>query len=246
MFSTKRLMALGCALALTGLAHAQAKPAASHGQPANPRVPTADFDVGMSPASSVPASHVTAASAATLAQASASMPASVPVPAAQPSRLSIDDIDQKIRAQVARQLSGDGGTGNSVGLNTPAPTPAPQPVRVFVAPSQPARPRAEPVKFVGAFNDATGSSVLYEFRGAYYPAHIGEKLLNGWRVANISGFLVTVNDGEGKKPRTWTEPIAGGAASAEPQDNPGPARTLNDLSGALPPPLPAPLTSNGG
>jgi hypothetical protein len=245
MFSTKRLVALGCALALTGLTHAQTKPAASHVQPVSARVPTADFDVGTSPASNGSALGVAAASAASQA-AVASMPASVPVPAAQPSKLSIDDIDQKIRAQVARQLSGDAGAANSVGLNTPAPTPAPQPVRVFVAPAQPARPRAEPVKFVGAFNDATGSSVLYEFRGAYYPAHIGEKLLNGWRVAKISGFLVTVTDGEGKKPHTWTEPIAGGAASADPQDNAGPARTLNDLSGGLPPPLPAPLISNGG
>lgn len=244
MFSTKRLMVLSCALALTGLAHGQAKPVgASHVQPANARVPMAEFDVGRSAASSAPASPVVAISAATQA-ASASMPAAVP---AQPSKLSIDDIDQKIRAQVARQLSGDGGAGAGVGLNTPAPQAIPAPVVVIKPqPQQPPRARTEPVKFVGAFNDATGSSVLYEFRGAYYPAHIGEKLLNGWRVAKISGFLVTVTDGEGKKPHTWTEPIAGGAASTDPQDNAGPARTLNDLSGALPPPLPAPLISNEG
>ncbi|BFG80953.1 hypothetical protein PTKU46_89870 [Paraburkholderia terrae] len=240
MCSTKRLMALTCAVALTGLAHAQAKPgAASHVQSVSARVPTADFDVGTSP-STAAASAVVAATAATPA-------ASMPVPAAPPSRLSIDEIDEKIRAQVARQLSGDGDAAKSIGLNTPAPAapPAP-PVRVFIPQQQPVHARAESVKFVGAFNDATGSSVLYEFRGAYYPAHVGEKLLNGWRVSKISGFLVTVTDGEGKKPRTWTEPIAGGVASADPQDNNAPARTLNDLSGALPPPLPVPLTPTTG
>lgn len=241
MCSTKRLMVLSCALALTGLAHGQAKPAgASHVQPASAHVPTADFDVGNPAGSSVAASPVVFASAAT-------QTASAPAPVTPPSKLSIDDIDQKIRAQVARQLSGDGDAGKGVGLNAPAPvTPPAPPVRVFVPQQPPARARSESVKFVGAFNDATGSSVLYEFRGAYYPAHIGEKLLNGWRVSKISGFLVTVTEGDGKKPRTWTEPISGGVASADPQDSNAPARTLNDLSGGLPPPLPAPLTSNGG
>jgi hypothetical protein len=240
MFSIKRLMALTCAVALTGVAHAQAKPAsASHVQPLSAHVPTADFDVGKSPGSTAAASAAMAASAVTQA-------ASVPVPATPPSRLSIDEIDEKIRAQVSRQLSGDGDAAKSIGLNTPAPAAPPAPaVRVFF-PQQPVRARTESVKFVGAFNDATGSSVLYEFRGAYYPAHVGEKLLNGWRVSKISGFLVTVTDGEGKKPRTWTEPIAGGVASADPQDNNAPARTLNDLSGALPPPLPVPLTPTSG
>jgi len=236
-------MVLSCALALTGLAHGQAKPAgASHVQPASAHVPTAEFDVGNSAGSSVAASPVVFASAAT-------QTASAPAPVTPPSKLSIDDIDQKIRAQVARQLSGDGDGPRSVGLNSPAPTapatPTP-PVVVFKSQPQPVRARSESVKFVGAFNDATGSSVLYEFRGAYYPAHIGEKLLNGWRVSKISGFLVTVTEGDGKKPRTWTEPISGGVASADPQDSNAPARTLNDLSGGLPPPLPAPLTSNGG
>ncbi|MEX3969885.1 hypothetical protein [Paraburkholderia caribensis] len=205
-------------------------------------MPTADFDVGNSAGSSVAASPVVFASAAT-------QTASAPAPVTPPSKLSIDDIDQKIRAQVARQLSGDGDGPRSVGLNSPAPTapatPTP-PVVVFKSQPQPVRARSESVKFVGAFNDATGSSVLYEFRGAYYPAHIGEKLLNGWRVSKISGFLVTVTEGDGKKPRTWIEPISGGVASADPQDSNAPARTLNDLSGGLPPPLPAPLTSNGG
>ncbi|BCF95130.1 hypothetical protein [Paraburkholderia largidicola] len=241
MFSINRLMALTCAVALTGVAHAQAKPAgASHVQPVSAHVPTADFDVGMSPRSTAVASAVVAASAVTPA-------ASVPAPAAPPSRLSIDEIDEKIRAQVSRQLSGDGDAAKSIGLNTPAPQAAPAPVVVIKPPApQPVRARTEAVKFVGAFNDATGSSVLYEFRGAFYPAHVGEKLLNGWRVSKISGFLVTVTDGEGKKPRTWTEPIAGGVATADPQDNNAPARTLNDLSGGLPPPLPAPLTPTGG
>jgi hypothetical protein len=241
MCSTKRLMALTCAVALAGLAHAQAKPgAASHVQPVSARVPTADFDVGTSPS--------TAAASAVMGASAAAPGASMPVPAAPPSRLSIDEIDEKIRAQVSRQLSGDGDAAKSIGVNTPAPAAPPPPaVRVFI-PQQPVRARTESVKFVGAFNDATGSSVLYEFRGAYYPAHVGEKLLNGWRVSKISGFLVTVTDDEGKKPRTWTEPIAGGVASADPQSqyNSAPARTLNDLSGALPPPLPAPLTPTGG
>ncbi len=56
----------------------------------------------------------------------------------------------------------------------------------------------------------TGSNVLYEFRGAVYPAHVGVKLLNGWTVSKVDGYLVSVSSGK----RTWTEPISGGFVPA--------------------------------
>jgi hypothetical protein len=170
------------------------------------------------------------------------------MPVAQAPRLSIDDIDQKIRRKIDRQLSGDGDGPTAIAipnLNSPAPTRAiaPAPFPSLVVRTEPVRSRAEKVKFVGAFNDMTGMSVLYEFRSAFYHAHVGTALLNGWRVSKVDGFLITVTEGSGKGARTWTEPISGGEPAPEPQES-GPApRTLTDLSGALP--LPVPLSSIG-
>ncbi|MEX3935767.1 hypothetical protein AB4Y32_28865 [Paraburkholderia phymatum] len=150
-------------------------------------------------------------------------------------RLSIDDIDQITRSKIARDLGGDGGQqGGAVALNAPAPASAPATVPVIKA--TPPSPRAEPVRFVGAFSDMSGTSVLYEFRNASYPAHVGAKLLNGWTVKRVDGFVVTVGDGK----RTWTETISGGTATTS--DNPRPfgipTRPLTDLGGPLPPAIP--------
>ena len=220
MFSTKRLTALGCAAVLaSGAVHAQARTPAAHTPPANVHVIAADIDRGV-PATAAPAPVV----------AASQLPAN-PATAA-PARLSIEDIDQITRSKIARQLTGDGGSqSGAIALNAPAPAIAPNPVPVVkvVAPRQ----RAEAVRFVGAFSDMSGPSVLYEFRGASYPAHVGTRLLNGWIVKRVDGFVVTVAEGR----QTWTETISGGKS-----DNQQPvvpmARALNDLGGPLPPSIP--------
>ncbi|TDN59094.1 hypothetical protein [Paraburkholderia sp. BL10I2N1] len=145
--------------------------------------------------------------------------------------LSLDDIDQMSRARIARQMSGE-----SAGVQGPsastmsAPQPAiaasaPMPTKVVAAPVVKA---AEPVNFVGAYADASGSYVLYSYRNAVYPARIGTKLLNGWSTKKVDGYLVTVSDGK----RSWTEPIT--SASATVSSN-SPLRSLVDLGGPLPP-----------
>jgi hypothetical protein len=98
------------------------------------------------------------------------------------------------------------------------------------------RQRAEAVRFVGAFSDMSGPSVLYEFRGASYPAHVGTKLLNGWIVKRVEGFVVTVAEGR----QTWTETISGGTSSGSDNQQPATpiARALNALGGPLPPSIP--------
>jgi hypothetical protein len=225
MFSTKRLAALGCAALLaSGAVHAQTRAPAAHAQPASVQVPAADINRGV-PATAAPAPVV-----------AASQPPANPATAApaQP-RLSIEDIDQITRSKIARQLTGDGGSqSGAIALNAPAPAIAPNPVPVVkvVAPRQ----RAEAVRFVGAFSDMSGPSVLYEFRGAFYPAHVGTKLLNGWIVKRVEGFVVTVAEGR----QTWTETISGGTSSAsDNQQSATPiARALNDLGGPLPPSIP--------
>jgi hypothetical protein len=208
----------------SGAVHAQTRTPAERTQPASVHVITVDIDRG------VPA---TAASAPVIA---ASQPSANPVTSgpAQP-RLSIEDIDQITRSKIARQLTGDGGSqSGAIALNTPAPSSAPNPAPVVkvVAPRQ----RAEAVRFVGAFSDMSGPSVLYEFRGASYPAHVGTKLLNGWIVKRVEGFVVTVAEGR----QTWTETISGGTSSGSDNQQPATpiARALNALGGPLPPSIP--------
>jgi hypothetical protein len=156
-------------------------------------------------------------------------------------RLSIDDIDQLARDKVVRQLKSGDQPASQPQAAVPAPVsppkadPAPVPVHV--------EERAEPVHFVGAFGDATGSNVLYEYRGAVYPAHVGEKLLNGWSVKKVDGYQVSVSYGK----RTWTEPITGGSPQRDPgpmSGGGGPLRSLVDLGAPLPPGLmPGPAAS---
>jgi hypothetical protein len=146
--------------------------------------------------------------------------------------LSIDDIDQLARDKVVRQLkSGDQPASQPQAavpppVSPPKADPAPVPAH--------AEERAEPVHFVGAFGDATGSNVLYEYRGAVYPAHVGAKLLNGWSVRKVDGYQVSVSYGK----RTWTEPITGGSPQRDPgpmSGGGGPLRSLVDLGAPLPP-----------
>lgn len=148
--------------------------------------------------------------------------------------LSIDDIDQITRSNIAKQLTGNGGGSglqgpSSAGMNAPQPSiaaTAPAAVKVVAAPAAKA---SEPASFVGAYSDRSGSYVLYNFRGAIYPARIGTKLLNGWDVRKVDGYLVTVAEGK----RTWTEPISGGTAQTASVNSP--VRSLLDLGGPLPP-----------
>jgi hypothetical protein len=228
MFSTKRLTAIVSALMLvTGAAQAQqTKPAAPHIQTVSVRVPSANLDMG-SPGS--PGAASPSAASQPVSQP-VSQPAAQTLPAPASPHLSIDEIDQITRSKIARQLAGDGGPqGTAVTLNTPAPSTAPAAQAIKTAPPT---PRAEPVRFVGAFSDLSGQSVLYEYRSASYPAHVGAKLLNGWTVKRVDGFVVTVADGR----RTWTETISGGTANtSDNAQQPGsPTRTLSDLGGPLP------------
>ncbi|MGF6736281.1 hypothetical protein GCT19_37850 [Paraburkholderia sp. CNPSo 3155] len=248
MFSTKRLTALASALTLvTGAAQAQqTKPVAPTLQTASVRVPSVNIDMGShAPAGAAPASGAATVSPAPREPAASSQPATEPVVQQRVSapttpHLSIDDIDQITRSKIARQLAGDSGQpGSAVTLNTPAPATAPgsAPVTRPITASA----RVEPVRFVGAFSDMSEQSVLYEYRSASYPAHVGAKLLNGWTVKRVDGFVVTVGDGK----RTWTETISGGTAttSDNPQQSGGPTRTLSDLGGPLPSSFPLSATA---
>ncbi|AOJ10106.1 hypothetical protein [Burkholderia mayonis] len=163
--------------------------------------------------------------------------------------LSIDDIDQLARANIARQLSG-GAVGNGIlppGSMTQqqpgiaassataeaAPKPLEQPVR------QP-RAHAEPVTFLGAFNDEAGAHVLYSYRDAIYPARVGATLLNGWSVKGVDGYAVTVVEGK----RAWKEPIRGSEPIRSPATNA--IRSLVDLGSPLPAGAPLPGVPLGG
>ncbi|KGD55202.1 hypothetical protein DP49_1159 [Burkholderia pseudomallei] len=165
-------------------------------------------------------------------------------------KLSIDDIDQLARANVVRSL---GGTAPGAGtlplgaMSQPQPgiaasgvaaSESPKPVE---KPMRPTRAHAEPVSFLGAFNDEAGAHVLYSYRDAIYPARVGATLLNGWSVKGVDGYAVTVAEGK----RTWKEPLRGEAPI---QMSPATAavRSLVDLSSPLPPGAPLPGFSLGG
>ncbi|MBG0880407.1 hypothetical protein H0X90_26775 [Burkholderia sp. 9775_39] len=163
--------------------------------------------------------------------------------------LSIDDIDQLARANLARQL---GGGAPSVGMLPPGAMSQSQPGIVASGvtadaqpkpvekPLRPPRAHAEPVLFLGAFNDETGAHVLYSFRDAIYPARVGATLLNGWSVKSVDGYAVTVAEGK----RTWKEPIRGAAPIQSPATNA--VRSLVDLGSPLPAGAPLPGIPLGG
>ncbi|MGU7771759.1 hypothetical protein ACV229_16510 [Burkholderia sp. MR1-5-21] len=154
------------------------------------------------------------------------------------------------RANIVRQLSGNtaapgpqtalpgadaaasGASGASGATGKPPSPPIAKPVN--------ARPSADPVTFVGAFHDETGSSVLYEYREAIYPGHVGTTLLNGWKVTGVDGFSVSVSDGK----RKWKEPIRSAAPALSPSTNA--VRSLIDLGAPLPPGGSMPAMPMGG
>ncbi len=242
MFSTKRLTAIACAWALAGAAQAQQnRPAAPGTQPVSARVPAVDIDMGSpSKAGSAVVKAPPAVSQPVASRPDASHPvAPQPVSASTTGapHLSIDDIDQITRSKIARQLAGEGGQqGGVAALNAPAPVPASAPASAPVVKVVAPSPHGEPVRFVGAFSDTSGTSVLYEYRDASYPARVGAKLLNGWTVKRVDGFVVTVAEGK----RTWTETISGGTPATvdSPRTSSLPVRSLNDLGGPLPPAIP--------
>lgn len=186
----------------------------------------------------VPASRVTdeatrtRAIAASAPAASASAAGTTVADVTGDSHLTLHDIDELARSKLTRALRGDGDTpasGAAVTLKTPVPAstaPVPSPV---VQPFVP-RERTTPVTFVGAYSDALGQHVLYQFNGAVYPARVGEKLLNGWVARRVDGLSVVVAQGK----RTWSVPMSGGA-----QESTGSTfvagSALGDLSSPLPP-----------
>ncbi|CAD6556395.1 hypothetical protein LMG28727_06088 [Paraburkholderia kirstenboschensis] len=253
MFSTKVLPALACALMVASVAvNAQPKMKATHPQAVSSNMPSADLDLSAESPGADAAAHTRVASQAAVSQSTASQTATVtPVTAApasatvpSESRLSIEDVDRIARSSIARQLAGNGNAlPGGVALNGAAPAAAPATAPAPPANSKPApvRSRAEPVRFVGAFSDVSGQSVLYEYRNASYPAHVGARLLNGWTVKRVDGFVVTVADGTGKGARTWTETISGGTPAQDVQQSGAgglAVRGLPDLSGPLPPNIP--------
>lgn len=247
MCSTKVLPALACALMIASVAvHAQPKAQTTHQHVARSQVPSADLDLSPESPAGNAAANTSVASQPAVGQSSAATPVSVaPAVASMPSepRLSIDDVDRIARSSIARQLAGNGGAlPSGVALNGVAPAaPVIAPAPAASTKPPPVRYRAEPVRFVGAFSDVSGQSVLYEYRNASYPAHVGAKLLNGWTVKRVEGFVVTVAEGTGKGARTWTETISGGNPAHDTQQSPvgGMAlRGLPDLSGPLPPSMP--------
>jgi hypothetical protein len=163
---------------------------------------------------------------------------------AQESHLTLDDIDklarQKIVDSMRKSDSSNNGMQGGVGLGSPLGAPAPVAPAAASAPAAPKfvehKPllppkRVVPATFVGAYSDMSGAYVLYDFQGATYTARQGSRLLNGWTVASVEGFTVTLVDGK----RKWTETIS------TPSDLPlaapdGPAiRAINDLGSPLPP-----------
>ncbi|KVF40311.1 hypothetical protein WJ09_26865 [Burkholderia vietnamiensis] len=166
-------------------------------------------------------------------------------------RLSIDDIDQVARANVVRQLSGGAPGSSTLSPNVGGmTTPQPGIVASAAAVSGPAKPsaksaarthaRAEPVSFLGASRDESGSYVLYLFQDAIYPARVGATLLNGWSVKAVDGYAVTVAEGK----HTWKEPIR--AAVPVPSASTNAVRSLIDLASPLPSGGPIPGTPIGG
>jgi hypothetical protein len=150
----------------------------------------------------------------------------------QSSRLSLDDVDQMSRASIVKALKGadapaSAPAASTIALAAPvaaAPLPARRPE------SQADSSRGTSVAFVGAFRDAAGQHVLYDFNGAVYPARVGEPLLNGWVARKVDGFLVTVAHGR----TTWTLPITSPTSATVRAPAGNTVNLIGDLSSPLP------------
>ncbi|MDR5763008.1 hypothetical protein [Caballeronia sp. LZ035] len=158
---------------------------------------------------------------------------------AQESHLTLDDIDKLARQKIVDSMRKSDGANNGVqggvGLGSPlsAPAPASAPAAPKFVEHKPLLPkkRVVPATFVGAYSDMSGAYVLYDFQGATYTARQGSRLLNGWTVASVKDFTVTLVDGK----RKWTETIS--APTDLPLAAPdSPAiRAISDLGSPLPP-----------
>jgi len=167
--------------------------------------------------------------------------------------LTLDDIDGLARQHLVDSMrKTDSAQAQSSGLNTQLPGAGAAPVQpvatvvqpVVVKPKREAAPikQVPVVNFVGAYGDASGSHyVLYDYQGGIYPAQAGAKLLNGWTVARVDGYTVTVSYGK----RTWTEVISPPVAAIPVTDSTS-VQAITDLGGPLPPGglIPSAMTSN--
>lgn len=175
----------------------------------------------------------------TIAQASAQTPAPVSAvgPASGDKHLSLDDIDGLARQKIVDSLTKAPAQAPATGLNAPLSGPAPAAPVAVVQPAAPketrkaAAPRAVPVSFIGAYSDMSGAYILYDFQGAIYTAKAGSKLLNGWTVSRVDGFVVTVSEGK----RSWTEVISAPVQMAAAVGDSPALQAVRDLSGPLPP-----------
>jgi hypothetical protein len=151
--------------------------------------------------------------------------------------LTLDDIDGLARQNLVNSMRKTDGVQPPAGgvvLSAPimgAPASSAATATVVVKPKRldtPAK-RAIPVSFVGAYSDASGAHVLYEYLGGVYTAGRGEKLLNGWTVTHVDGYRVTVAEGK----RTWSDVISAPAGAVPLADSPA-IQAITDLGGPLP------------
>jgi len=174
---------------------------------------------------------------------------------AETPRLTVEDVDQLSQAKIIQDLSGGDPKPVAVPRTPAAPASTPAAAAPPVVVQKPVRYVAPvtPVTFVGAYRDDQGGSfVLYQYNDAVYTARTGEKLLNGWTARKVNGFLVTVEEGAGKNPRTWTEPIRAmtqivAAVQTGPASNS--LQAIRDLGSPLPPGIvsgPGPAILQGG
>jgi hypothetical protein len=153
----------------------------------------------------------------------------------QESHLSLDDIDKLARQKLVDSMRKSDGAVAPSGAPQPSafgvvPTPMSPPV-VVKSERKPASKRVIPATFVGAYTDMSGTYVLYDYQGTTYTARQGSRLINGWTVASVDGFVVNLVDG----PRKWTETIAAPIdAPAAVADSPS-VKAITDLSSPLPP-----------
>jgi hypothetical protein len=151
--------------------------------------------------------------------------------------LTLDDIDGLARQNLVnsmRKTDGAQPPAGGVVLSAPimgAPAAPAATATVVAKPKRPDTPakRAIPVSFVGAYSDASGAHVLYEYQGGVYTAGRGEKLLNGWTVTHVDGYRVTVAEGK----RTWADVISAPGGAVPLGDSPV-IRAITDLGGPLP------------
>lgn len=142
---------------------------------------------------------------------------------ADQSQLTLDQIDEAARLQMMRSL----------GMNTPDKASSAPATQSKDATAQkvvtPRKPEADPAVFVGAFSDALGTTVLYQYQGAVYQARAGSRLLNGWTVEAVRDFQVYLSF----QGRAWTAPIVA-ASATEPEPRSPAVDALSGLASPLP------------